>query len=406
MSISFISFSQINEKQITKKEINEVIDSIKESLNVNYINKELSVKMVKLIHQNIKKEEYNSIKDYKQFANKLTEDLQSISNDPHLKVNFEPERIANKKALFTKSDSIKLSDNKLNDMKRTNFGFSEVKIFDGNIGYLDLRYFSEVELATETLDATMSFLGNTSAIILDLRFNGGGDPSMVQLLASYFFNDDPVLLNTFYCRSTNESQELWTKKTTNGKHLPYVLLYVLTSKNTFSAAEAFAYDLKHLSRATVIGETTKGGANLSRRFSVNSNFTISIPYMEAIHPVTKTNWESVGVIPDINSESNDAFIIAYIDALNKILGDNPFKNKLINKMGYGCLHEDNINKAIQFFEANTKLFPNDANVWDSLGEAFLKSGDENNALISYKKAIEINPEMTSAKEMIKKIIKN
>jgi C-terminal processing protease CtpA/Prc len=225
-------------------------------------------------------------------------------------------------------------------------------------------------------------------------------------LSSYFFNEKPVLLNTFYNRSTDETEEFLTEKNIKGKRLPKTSLYILTSRNTFSAAEAFAYNLKHLDRAIIVGETTRGGANRNKRMSVNTNFTVSIPYIKAIHPITKSNWERIGVIPNIEIASEDAFITAYIEAINKTMGNHPMKNKILNKAGYAFLQDNNIMKAISVFKINTELYPNDANAWDSLGEAYLKIGDKENALKSYKKAVSIDKKMSSALEIIKKLQAN
>jgi retinol-binding protein 3 len=77
---------------------------------------------------------------------------------------------------------------------------------------------------------------------------------------------------------------------------------VLTGKNTFSAGEALAYSLKHLNRATIVGQTTGGGAHAADFKLINDYFDMSIPMARAINPITKTNWEGVGVKPDIEIE--------------------------------------------------------------------------------------------------------
>jgi C-terminal processing protease CtpA/Prc len=90
-----------------------------------------------------------------------------------------------------------------------------------------------------------------------------------------------------------------------------VPLYILIGKNTFSAAEEFAYNLKHLKRAIVVGEPSKGGAHPWQWFSLSPDMRVAIPVSMAINPVTKTNWEGKGVIPTIRTEEGNALIHAY-----------------------------------------------------------------------------------------------
>eukprot|EP01136_Pigoraptor_vietnamica_P033637 Opistho-1_new@96705 len=224
---------------------------------------------------------------------------------------------------------------------------------------------------------------------------------MMQLLSSYFLDKTPVLLSDFYERKTNTKTQLYSFENVNGKRSTNKPLYILTSKNTFSAAEAFTYTLKHLDKAIVIGEITKGGANRTKRINLNDEFTISLSYIQSIHPVTKTNWEGKGVEPNIKTTEKDAFIYAYIDAIKKTFNRN--KNTILNKIGYGFLKDKLIDNAIAVFQENAKLFPNDSNSWDSLGEAYFANLDKENALKSYKKALELDASSESAKAMIQKL---
>ncbi|MBL7738862.1 MAG: S41 family peptidase [Chitinophagaceae bacterium] len=183
-------------------------------------------------------------------------------------------------------------------------GFKEVKILEGNIGYIDLRLFHPATAASSFADEHMKKLVNADVIIIDLRHNGGGAPDMVQYLCSYFF-DKKIHLNSLYNRLTNSTREFWTTDV-KGKKLPAVPLFILTSKRTFSAGEEFAYNMQTQKRAILIGETTGGGANPGGVFSVNEQLSIFIPTGRAINPVTKTNWEGVGVKPDVEMASEKA----------------------------------------------------------------------------------------------------
>lgn len=393
--------AQEQESELKPKEKNDIIASIKTHLEDSYIDLDLSKKMIIELDKNLKSNKYKKITSPSEFSKKIAEDLQLVSNDLHLLVRFEPSRIAREKLAVSEEKQLEMEKKTATQMAEINYGFTEAKILEGNIGYLNLRLFADLKYAKETATATMNFLSNSNAIIIDLRSNGGGVPSMMQLLSSYFFDETPVLLSDFYERKTNTKTQLYTLANVNGKRSSNKLIYILTSKQTFSAAEAFAYTLKHLDKAIVVGEVTKGGANRTKRINLNDAFTISVPYIQSIHPITKTNWEGKGVQPTIETNEKEAFVYAYIDAINKTNLKN--KDAILNKMGYSFLKEKSVDNAIVVFQENAKQFPNNANAWDSLGEAYAANQDRENALKSYKKALEIDPNLESAKAMIQKL---
>jgi tetratricopeptide (TPR) repeat protein len=388
-------------KILTKKEKNNIISSIQTNLNTTYISELVSQKMINELKNNLNSKKYKEILDPLEFAQVLTKDLQSVSKDLHLKVRFEPKRIARKKHMISDKMQLEIEKRMAKQMAEINYGFTETKILNGNIGYLNLRMFADAKYAKEAATAAMNFLSNTNGIIIDLRNNGGGVSSMVQLLCSYFFDEKPVLLSNFYERQTDKKTQLYSFAHVDGKRSTNKHVYILTSKNTFSAAEAFTYTMKHLDKATVVGEITKGGANRTKRINLNDNFTISVPYIKSIHPITKTNWEGKGVQPLIKTSEKDAFVMAYIDAIDKTVKRN--KSDVLNKIGYTFLQQKSINNAIYVFKENVKLFPNNANSWDSLGEAYFTNRDKENAIQCYHKALELDPNSETAKAMLQKL---
>ena len=150
-----------------------------------------------------------------------------------------------------------------------------------------------------------------------------------------------------------------------------------------------------------MGEISKGGANRTKRLNLSDAFSISIPYIQSIHPITKSNWEGIGVQPDIKTIEKEALVKAHIAAIHKTVKRN--KNRVLNKIGYDFLKENAIDNAIIVFKENTLLFPNDPNTWDSLGEAYATIQDTENALKAYEKALSLAPDSKTAKTMIKKL---
>ena len=314
--------TQVNQKanpdQVTEKEQLQVIDSISSLLNKKYIFPDVAKKMSDFILLNFKNGSYSSITDPALFSERLTTDLLSISHDKHIQVRFNPALIKELRESNKNSGKEELPASLLEQWKTSNYGFKEVKILEGNIGYLDLRGFHDPSRGGETAVAAMNFLSNTNALIIDLRKNGGGSSEMIQLIISYLFDSEPVHLNNFYYRPADLNTQTWTLPYVSGKRMPNTDVYVLTSKRTFSAAEEFSYDLKNLHRATIIGEVTGGGANPGGQEIATDRFTIFVPFGRAINPITKTNWEGTGVQPDIEVPADDALFTAQIKALEKL----------------------------------------------------------------------------------------
>jgi hypothetical protein len=316
--LNFTVFAEDQVSSVNKKEQTEVIEAISKQLQDNYIFPKVADKMASHVKKQQKKGRYNKISDPIEFADQLTKDLISISKDKHIRVMFNPEAIARQKLAVTDEEQKTLRQNQIDHAKRANFGFNEVKILDGNIGYLDLRSFSDTSYAGETAVAAMNFLGNTDAIIIDLRQNGGGSPAMIQLITSYLYDVEPVHLNNFYWRPTDLHTQTWTLPHVPGKRSPDTPVYVLTSSRTFSAAEEFSYNLKNLERATLIGETTGGGAHPGDTVNATERFQVWVPSGRAINPITKTNWEGTGVEPHIQVNQAEALNTSHIKALEAL----------------------------------------------------------------------------------------
>jgi C-terminal processing protease CtpA/Prc len=236
------------------------------------------------------------------------------------------------KMVMSKADSLEFSKRDFAEFRKQNFAFKEVKILDGNIGYLNLIGFAPTSFSKETAAATMGFLGNTDAIIIDLRNNGGGESDMVQLLASYFFNAEPITFVEFYTRKGNKTDHDDNLMNLPGKRMPDKDLYILTSHSTFSAAEGFTYLMKNRKRATIIGETTGGGAHPVSQMAIGDKFMIRLPVAKPIDPITKTDWEEVGIKPDFEVPTNDALITAQIKALEKMASATPDNKEYLWKL--------------------------------------------------------------------------
>jgi hypothetical protein len=282
-----------------------VIDGAIASLNEYYVYPETAKKMDEALRARQKKGEYDTVSDAQALAALLTDHLQQVSHDKHLRVNFFPEVLPKDEPKGNPSDDAQMRTR----IEHDNCLFEKVERLSSNIGYLKFNAFLDPEICGPTAIAAMNFLGNVDAIIFDLRGNGGGDPKMIAFLSTYLF-DEPTHLNDLYNRKEDSTHQYWTLPYVPGKRLTGKPVFVLTSKRTFSGAEEFSYNLKNLKRATIIGETTGGGAHPVSGHRIDDHFMIGVPFARAVSPITKTNWEGTGVEPDVKVPADEALDVA------------------------------------------------------------------------------------------------
>ena len=165
----------------------------------------------------------------------------------------------------------------------------------------------------------MELISGTYALIIDLRRNHGGSPHAVVLWCSYFFPDGNTHLNDIFSADTGETRQFWSLTYLPGTRYLDRPVYVLTSAETFSGGEDFAYTLQAQGRAEVIGETTGGGAHPTRMIPISATMGIGVPFARSVNPVTGTNWQGTGVIPDTAAPATQAYDVAYRKALQHVL---------------------------------------------------------------------------------------
>jgi retinol-binding protein 3 len=300
--------AQHGDTKVDARTRNEVIERVLGALDRTYVFPDVAARMRDAVRQRVAKGEYEPLTDAGAFAEKLTADLQAVSRDKHLRVRVAGSGRSMRMMLRAASDG---------GAEEEDGGFARVEQLPGNVGYVDLRMFHPAHVAGQHAAAAMNRLAESDALIIDLRKNGGGSADMVALLVSYLLEPERILVNTFVGRDGKVLGETWTTPDLPGRRFTGKDVYVLTSSYTFSAAEEFAYDVKNLKRATIVGETTGGGANPIDMFRINDRFEASIPTARAMNPITRTNWEGVGVSPDVSVPAELALETAHLAALRK-----------------------------------------------------------------------------------------
>ena len=313
-------------KPINAAEQSAVIATLGQQLKSQYVFPAVAAKTAAALSAKAAHGDYRDDKTTTTFAKALSKDLRSIGNDKHLAVKFAPDVSPppqnDGKHADDKDPTAKEIAQMIAQMRsasaRESYGISRVQRLPGDVSYIDLRNFGHPEIVGAAYDAAMSLVAGTKALVLDLRRNNGGEPDGVAYLLSHFFAEgDARHLNDIYVRADNSTHQFWTIPSAMPRFTGPI--YVLTSHHTGSGAEECAYDLQTQKRATLVGETTVGAANPGGWVPLMHGFMAFIPMARAINPITRTNWEHVGVKPDIAVPAGSAMKIAYTAILNDLV---------------------------------------------------------------------------------------
>jgi hypothetical protein len=293
------------------------IDSIAWAFNKTYVFPDVAEEIEEVLRRKLRSGEYDELTTIQDFAHQLTYDLQEVSGDRHLGVRYwSDQQVAESQEGDEDPDAA--HRRAFERGRKRNFEFRKLEILDGNVGYMKLDGFNDTSFSGPTATAAMNFLAHTDALIIDLRENGGGSPSLIQTIMAYLL-DESTHLNSFYIRDGDSLKQFWSAPYVPGPKMQDVELYVLTSGYTFSAAEEFTYNVKNLERATIVGEVTGGGAHPVASYVFDGmNIMVRVSFGRAINPISGTNWEGTGVQPDIEVPADQALDAAYHDALKKL----------------------------------------------------------------------------------------
>lgn len=299
-----------DEVKLDAAERQHVVDRTIEILKAHYVDRVIADKIADALLAREKRGGDNAITDGAAFATLLTTQMRDASHDLHLEVVYSRERLPDHLGVPAPESIARYR----RALEQENCTFETVKILQHNIGYLKLNTFPDVSICGSTAVAAMASLNHADAIIFDLRDNRGGYPEMVMLISAYLF-DHPEYM---YSPRESPTEHLWTRSPVPGSRLADKPVYLLTSRTTWSGAEQFSYDLKMLKRATLVGEQTRGGAHAGVFYRIDDHFGIGVPEVRAINPFSKTDWEGVGVEPDVKVRAADALQTAQRLAESKL----------------------------------------------------------------------------------------
>ncbi len=307
----------------------EVIRCLSEKLRAYYIFRDVAEKICVCLKKHLEDGDYDDIDEGEFFAYALTTHMQEMCQDEHLWVKWHSEPLPDGEEALRLSKEWR--EEQQLQAKLNNYGFHKVERMAGNVGYVDIRLFHRSSWGGDIAVAAMNFLANMDAVIIDLRRCSGGYPGMVSLVSSYLLGEEPELLGSIYWRDDDVTQQYWTLPYVPGQRLENKPLFILVSKETFSAGEGFAYDMQARKRGIIIGEQTDGGAHPGASYRLDQHFEAFIPIGCLTHPITKRDWEGSGVTPDVPVSSEQALIIAHKKALESIIATlgNPLSGPLL-----------------------------------------------------------------------------
>ena len=286
----------------------EVIEAALARLTAEYIDEDKAIQTAGFVRDRLGAGLYEALPG-KALCESVTEDLQHVTGDKHLRLLWsdEPQEL----------DDAEEDEDFFADLARSeNQGIRRVERLPGDIGYIDTTLVAEPADGAIMISAAMTLVANTKALILDLRGNRGGSTYGMAYWCSYFFPEgESVHLTDVYRRTTGRTQQFWTLPYVPGERYLDRPVYVLTGPVTFSGAEDLAYNLKVRGRAMLVGERTRGGAHPTGYYPLTEHITITVPYARSINPVTSGDWEGVGVTPDLAVAVDEALDVACQHAL-------------------------------------------------------------------------------------------
>ena len=236
----------------------------------------------------------------------VTEDLQSVNGDKHLRLQYTAEALPLSTGDKATDDEAE-NATEAREAARGAGGVPKVERLADNLGYIEIETLWPPVIGAPAVTAAMTLVAGSDGLVIDLRRCRGGSPSMVAFVCSYLFGAEPIHLNDIYHRVPDYTQQFWTHSFVPGpRYGTQRPVAVLTSGFTFSGGEELAWDLQEHGRATLIGETTRGGAHPVDRIQVHPHLRITIPSARSVSPLSGRNWEGTGVAPDIEVPADQA----------------------------------------------------------------------------------------------------
>lgn len=285
--------------QISAADRRDVIEATASLIETRYVDAAVGQRLASDLRRS--RAQWRHIASGEELAEAVTTWLRQQSGDGHFALSYSSTPIAAEdgEADYSAEETERYYGAHLNH------GVEKIERLEGNIMLIDLRVFPPPALAGDVISAMMTVAAQGDALIIDLRNNGGGMET-VNLIAGYLLPPGSPMSGTFDRPSGMLTPQVSPSTVPGRRFGESKPVYILTSRRTFSAAEALAYDLQALGRAMIVGEVTGGGANPFEYRRVHPHFALSLPEQRSINAITGSNWQDVGVKPDVEVPADQA----------------------------------------------------------------------------------------------------
>lgn len=254
-------------------------------------------------------------------AAEITALLRNVSRDAHFRFGYSAQALPaedSRPPSPAEAEAARTRTARIN-----NFGLLKAERLPGNIGLIDFDQFTDPANMRKPLAAAMELLRHCDAMILDMRYNGGGHARAAALAVSYFLPETPeLLLLRLEGRDPGKAVLIGTEGRLEAERFLGRPVYVLTGPDTFSAAEMFAWTMQREAKALVVGAKTRGGGHPSARVRLTAHYAMILPTTRGATG-SGESWEGLGVVPDIRSRPADALVEARRAALAALLAAAP-----------------------------------------------------------------------------------
>lgn len=304
--VVFVSFGFAGEsaaQDLSPREIETSVVKIAKLVEENYVFPDKGKKIAAHFLSEYRRGKFAGAKDWQEFSRSATDILRAFSGDGHLYVKYDLQQVKELNAPAAENNNVGSGEENSffygAKAREKNYGFSEVKILDGNIGFLKLSEINISEKSLPVLFAAMRFVADTNALIVDLRDNGGGGSEIGAVMESLFLPKSVALLEFRSRNGTIETSKTVAWLTEKKYNAP---VFIIINKKTGSAAEAFAFALQAKKRAAIVGQSSAGAAHMNSWYPINDYIYVSVSTGAPVLPGTEISWEGKGVQPDFLTE--------------------------------------------------------------------------------------------------------
>jgi hypothetical protein len=298
---------------MSRTQVAGIVSEIRRTIADNYVIASKIPAIDKALAADLEAGRFDGL-DGRPLAEALSASLFEAARDKHLAIQFDPQRAAMMKGPM--GDEITEGPEWEQMARGFNHGFREMRVLEGNVRYANLEGFVWTgEKSAEAFDTTMRFLKEGDAAIIDLRYNGGGSPKAITYLLSHFVAPGTPLM-TFYMGGGKTPEHEVALAALPAGRMTGKPLYVLTSRMSISAAEAFAAIVRSEKLGEVVGETTAGAAYRNSYFPVAGRYLLSVSVGRGV--VGEGDWEGTGIAPTVAADAGQALDTAHLHALRKV----------------------------------------------------------------------------------------